>query len=115
VPAFATAFGASLITILLLFNYSGAPSLVGVFNITILLATLANLIPFVFCSLAEILMRRIRGDHASLPKHVYLISGVAFVYSCWAIYGAGAETVMQGILLLLAGIPVYVWLRKREG
>jgi APA family basic amino acid/polyamine antiporter len=32
----------------------------------------------------------------------------------WAIYGAGAETVMQGILLLLAGIPVYVWLRKRE-
>jgi APA family basic amino acid/polyamine antiporter len=31
----------------------------------------------------------------------------------WAIYGAGAQTVSLGFLLMLAGLPVYVWLRRR--
>jgi ketopantoate reductase len=38
---------------------------------------------------------------------------IAFVYSVWAIYGAGAQTVLLGLLLMMAGIPVYVWQRRR--
>jgi APA family basic amino acid/polyamine antiporter len=38
---------------------------------------------------------------------------MAFGYSLWAIAGAGYEVVFKGFLLLLAGIPVYVWLRWR--
>lgn len=112
VPAFATAFAATLITIMLLFNYSGSKSLVSVFNFAILLATLANLIPYVFCSLAEILMRRIRGERHLMQKRHHVIAGIAFLYSAWAIYGAGAQTVLLGFMLLLAGIPIYVWLRR---
>jgi APA family basic amino acid/polyamine antiporter len=112
VPALATAIAASLITVMLLFNYSGSASLVSVFNFAILLATLANLIPYVFCSLAEILMRRMRGERHLMRRRHHAIAGIAFLYSAWAIYGAGAETVLLGFMLLLAGIPLYVWLRR---
>ena len=36
---------------------------------------------------------------------------LAFAYTLWAIAGAGYEVVFKGFLLLMAGIPVYVWMR----
>jgi hypothetical protein len=42
-----------------------------------------------------------------------VIMAVAFIYSVWAIYGAGARTVLLGFILMLIGIPVYVWQRRR--
>ena len=38
---------------------------------------------------------------------------IAFLYALGAIYGAGAEVVFYGFLLLLAGVPVFVWVRWR--
>jgi APA family basic amino acid/polyamine antiporter len=38
----------------------------------------------------------------------------AFVYSLWAVIGAGAEIVYWGFVLLMAGVPVYVWIRTRK-
>ncbi|HSJ46059.1 MAG TPA: hypothetical protein VK923_15405 [Euzebyales bacterium] len=43
-----------------------------------------------------------------------MIAGLAFAYAMWAIAGAGDEVVFKGFLMLLAGIPVYVWIRWRE-
>jgi APA family basic amino acid/polyamine antiporter len=86
-------------------NYSRG--LVDLFTFIILLATLSTLIPYAFCSLAVWLMpsqRKPAGGGA-------LVSALAFVYSMFAIYGAGAETVFYGFLLLLAGLPLYVWVR----
>ncbi len=34
---------------------------------------------------------------------------LAFIYVLWTIYGSGAETVMWGFILMLLGIPVYVY------
>ena len=39
---------------------------------------------------------------------------LAFVYSIWAIAGSGHETVYWGFLLLLVGIPIYVWMKFRK-
>jgi len=113
VPVFAMTVGVVLVTILLVFNYSGANSLVSIFNFTILLSTLATLIPFAFCSLAPILLRRNGVDMSAIRVRDRIIMTVAFVYSVWAIYGAGAQTVLLGFLLMIAGIPVYVWQRRR--
>ena len=41
-----------------------------------------------------------------------LIAVAAFLYSAWAILGAGKDAVYWGSLLLLAGIPVFVWLKR---
>jgi APA family basic amino acid/polyamine antiporter len=43
-----------------------------------------------------------------------VIATLAFAYSAWAIWGAGEEIVAKGFMLLLAGIPVYVWLKWRQ-
>ena len=34
---------------------------------------------------------------------------IAFVYTIWTIYGSGAETVMWGFILMLIGIPFYIY------
>ena len=39
---------------------------------------------------------------------------LAFAYSFWMIYGAGQEYIAQGFLLLMAGIPVYVYIKWRN-
>jgi len=112
VPVFAMATGVVLVTLMLAFNYSGARSLVSIFNFAILLSTLSTLTPYVFSSIAPVLLR---GSHPSLSPtrgRDRVVMTIAFVYSMWAIYGAGAQTVLLGFLLMLAGLPVYVWLRR---
>jgi len=117
VPAFGVIISSVLITLLLLLNYSGNRSLVEIFNFVILLATLTTVIPYVFCSIAEFIIflrdpahlggrRRFRGSG--------IVAAIAFLYSVWAVYGSGAETVLYGFILLLCGIPVYVWLVKEQ-
>jgi APA family basic amino acid/polyamine antiporter len=111
VPGFGLGAGIGLVTLLLAFNYSGSTSLVSVFNFTILLSTLATLIPFVFCSVATFVIgRRFTAEPAS--KMTNTLSVIAFIYSGWMIYGAGAQVALLGLILMVAGIPVYVWLRK---
>ena len=113
VPTFATVIAAVLVTVMLVLNYSGTNSLVSVFNFAILLSTLANLIPYVFCSLAPALLARAGVSVPPLRRRDRAILTIAFVYSVWAIYGAGAQTVLLGFLLMLAGLPVYAWQRRR--
>lgn len=113
-PANALVFSNLLASILVAMNF--AHGLVGAFNAIILLAVMASLVPYAFCALAE-LMIRLKGREglqgAALFK-VALLGGLGFLYSCWAIYGAGAETVYLGTLLLLAGIPIHVWIKWRN-
>lgn len=110
-PANALVFSNLLATVLVLMNF--ANGLVGAFNAIILLAVMASLVPYTFCALAE-LMIRLKGDvqlrGIALIK-VGLLGSLGFIYSVWAIYGAGAETVYFGMLLLLAGIPVHAWIK----
>ena len=112
VPVFSLGVGVALVTLLLALNYSGTRGLTSIFNFAILLSTLAVLIPYVFCSVAEVLIRRRSGITERPSRAFSIISAIAFLYSGWAIYGAGAQVALLGLLLMLAGIPVYVWLRK---
>jgi APA family basic amino acid/polyamine antiporter len=105
-PARAMVLGGILGSLLVAMNYTRG--LVELFTFIILLCTLSTLVPYVFCSLAVWMMPnqpRLRGGAA-------IISILAFVYSMFAIGGAGAETVFYGFLYLLAGLPIYVWLRR---
>ena len=79
------------------------------FTFIILLATLSTLIPYVFCSLAVWLM----PGHPRPVGAAAVVSALAFTYAMFAIGGAGAETVFYGFLLLLGGLPLYVWRAQR--
>ena len=43
-----------------------------------------------------------------------VIAGLAFAYSVWAIWGSGEEWLAKGFMLLLFGIPVYIWMKWRQ-
>ena len=39
---------------------------------------------------------------------------IAFVFAMFTVYGCGPEPVLYGFVLLLLGIPVYVWQRRAQ-
>lgn len=103
-PVAGILIGSVLSTALIALNYSR--SLVELFTFIILLATLSTLVPYVFCSLAGFITDRGQAQRRGASQ---VVAALAFAYSLWAIGGAGADVVYWGFLLLLAGLPVYVW------
>jgi APA family basic amino acid/polyamine antiporter len=109
-PAAGIVIAGLLTTGLIAMNYTRG--LVDLFTFMILLATLNTLIPYVFSSLAIFLVRD--DPRGRLTTGMKLIAALAFVYSFWAMGGAGAETVYYGFLLIVAGLPVFVFMRARH-
>ncbi len=110
VPAPAVMVSSLLSTVLIAMNYSRA--LIDLFTFVILLATLSTLIPYVFSALATFLiLDRPHGEPRRGSGGV-VAAALAFAYSLWAIGGAGPEVVYWGFLLLIAGLPVYVWVMR---
>ena len=105
-PAVAMVTAGLLASALVGMNYTRG--LVELFTFIILLSTLSTLVPYVFCSLA---VWALPGPPHRLGA-IGPISALAFVYAMFAIAGAGAETVFYGFMLLLAGLPVYIWVRR---
>jgi len=110
-PALGLWVSSALITGLIFMNYN--KSLVDQFTFVILLATLTTLIPYAYSAMAQ-LMLFVRDRELFNPRTMTrdsLVAAAAFAYSFWAITGAGSDVVFKGTMLLLGGIPVYVWLK----
>ncbi len=112
-PAVGLAISSALVTLIVATNYT--KGLVAEFTFIILLSTLATLVAYAFSSLALAVScvragERLRAGRLAGPLGAALL---AFAYSLWAIVGAGRDAVFWGFLLLLAGVPVYAWLRRR--
>jgi len=110
-PAAGLIIAGLLTTGLVCLNYTRG--LVELFTFFILLATLNTLVPFAFSSLAVFLLRD-GPRYPPLSAAGAVTAGVAFVYSVWAMGGAGHETVYWGFLLLISGLPVYVLIIRRR-
>ncbi len=101
-----------LSTALVVMNFQRG--LVEQFTFIILLATMASLVPYLFCALVELLLYAQKPHLYTPPKrlnHLLALSAIAFLFSAGAIYGAGAEIVFWGFLLLISGVPVFVWIK----
>jgi APA family basic amino acid/polyamine antiporter len=98
-------------TVLIMLNYTRG--LVASFTFILLLATLTTLIPYVMCSAAELLVGEPERGHGASGRRLLslAIPLLAFLFSVWAIAGSGRDTVYWGFLLLLVGVPVYVWMK----
>jgi len=106
-PRIGLVVGSVLATLLVLANFAG--SLVAVFTASILLATAAALLPYAF-SAAAMLHLESRLDRPSGWR--LGVAALAFVYGLWALVGTGAEALIWGAGLLLAGMPFH-FLRRR--
>jgi len=108
-PVNSLVIGAVLVNILLIMNYQ--KSMVDTFTFITILATLAFLPVYLMTAAAEmmLLFKNERKITLSIFIKKSLIPLLAFVYALWTIYGSGAEIVMWGFLLMLIGIPFYVY------
>lgn len=116
-PAVAIVISSVFATVLLLFSFTG--TLVELFTKTLLLATLTAVVPYVFATMTELRFvltgaRRQAGEAPRTGIGAAIVPIGAFLFAMWAVIGAGQETVYLGFVLLLAGLPIYVWLKRSE-
>jgi len=114
-PSVALIVSSVLVTGIMLLNSSEA--LVDQFTFVVLLATLTALLPYALSALAELMIyarerERFAGKRLTGAVTTALLG---FAYALWAIAGAGEKIVYWGLLLLLAGLPMYVWVVWRRG
>lgn len=115
-PVFGIVVSSVLITALLALNFQQKGSVVDLFTNIIILATLTALIPYAFSAAAEMylfVVDRQAFSGVNLARST-VIAMLALAYSAWAIWGAGFKPVTEGTMLLLAGFPVYIWVRWRQ-
>lgn len=103
-PWFGLLLSSLLASALIASNYSR--TLVALFTFTILLSTAATLLPYLITVLAWW-----RIDNTSRAWRKAVAVG-ALAFSVWALIGTGMETLMWGGVLLLAGLPIYLWQRR---
>jgi basic amino acid/polyamine antiporter, APA family len=100
--------------ILLILNYMG--SLNSAFNFMLLLATLAFLPAYAFSAAADIVLMKNHSPQFNFFSFLKnsIIALLAFCYSVYAIYGTGERVVMYGFILMLSGVPVYVYMMLKN-
>lgn len=108
-PVFALVLGSALASLLIAANYE--QRLVRMFAFFSLLATVATLVGYLACTLAGFVL--LRGSEAvRLTPARATVLALGFVYSVWALIGAGTDELFWGFVLLLSGLPVFVLLRQ---
>jgi APA family basic amino acid/polyamine antiporter len=100
----------ALATFVGVMNYS--ETLVGAFTKLSLIVSAANLPLYVCCSFALFVMLRRSPEGLSPLLWIAGAGGVAF--SAFAFFGVGWEAFIWALLLSLAGVPVYYWMRGRR-
>ena len=101
--------GGVLSSIVMLMNYS--EGLVDQFEFIVQLTVIAALLPYLFTAASYALIVIEKKLHTKSWIKTFVLSALGFIYSLWAIYGSGSDTVYYGLLLLLVGIPVYVYMK----
>ena len=114
-PAMSIVISSIFVSVLMLMNYT--KGLADEYQLLILLSTLTSVVPYLFCAgaLVVISAKKVKMTRSKWIQTI-LLASVSFAFSLWAIAGAGQDTVYWGFLLLMAGVPFYVWviLKKKE-
>ncbi|SCL90502.1 amino acid permease [Sporanaerobacter sp. PP17-6a] len=113
-PINALVISAIAANILLLLNFVG--SLQMAYNFMVLIGTLAFLPAYAFSAVGEIVLLAKKSDKFNFGiflKNSFM-SLIAFIYVLYAIYGIGANAVMWGFILMLAGIPFFVYMKVQK-
>ena len=105
-PVRAQILGSTLSSLLVAANYT--KGLTQLFAFMALLATVATLVLYLVASVGALRLM-LTGK---MPGGIMLaVTLVGAVYAIWTFYGAGSEASLWGLLLLMTGIPVLLWMR----
>ncbi|WP_417493685.1 APC family permease [Maricaulis sp.] len=105
-PKWSLLISLTLGSLLLIASYSRG--LVGAFTFLLMMSTVTLLAPLLVSALAEL-----RHSWKSARSWA-IIALLAGLYSCFAIFGSGLEVLFWGMVLTVAGLPVYFLGRQRK-
>ncbi|WP_104735410.1 amino acid permease [Hanstruepera ponticola] len=108
-PAMGLIIGSLLTTGVLLMNLS--EGLVDQFKFIVDIVVFVALVPYLFTAAAYVLILIEKKVHLQSWVKTFVLGGLGFSYSLWAIFGSGQETVFYGFILLVLGIPFYVLMK----
>ena len=111
-PYLSLLLGSILTSFVMTMNYTDG--LVDRFEFLILLTTLSTLIPYFFVSVSYILFH-VEKRFFKINSFRSVILGLfGSLYSLWAIFGSGIDSIVYGTILLLLGIPIYLILKLKN-
>lgn len=105
-PVRAQILGSTLSSILVAANYTRG--LTQLFQFMALLATVATLVLYLVAAIGALRLMLTGQMRSGAMLIVTLVGGV---YALWTFYGAGTEASLWGLLLLMTGFPVLLWMR----
>jgi basic amino acid/polyamine antiporter, APA family len=88
----------------------------GVFDTIVQLSVLTTLLPHLYTAAAEWMLRR-RGEiqtDAGGRRRSQIVAAIAFAFVLWSMYGIGPAITRWAFLVILAGIPLYIWFKTRR-
>ena len=112
VPAIGIVVSAIFATLLVLSQVAGPPGFAEFYNLVVGLSTMAAVVPYAFCALATGLVAAYAAGGGPVAR-LGAIEVIAFIFAVFTLYGCGAQPVLYGVIMLVLGIPVYVWQRRR--
>ena len=110
VPANGVVVSSIIITLLMFMNNS--KNLAGQFKLLILLSTFFTLLPYLFTTVSYLIVRAKQATTFTKTKMVtaIVLSAIAFSFSMWMLIGSGQEIVYWGFIMLMLGVPFYVYM-----
>jgi APA family basic amino acid/polyamine antiporter len=111
-PALGIVVSSVLATVLILTNYSGG--LLKVLEFMLLVSTVSVLIPYMFCSVSYVLLKRRVKLNEDNKLEYWFLAVSTFLFSTYALVGSGYDSVFWGLLFLLLGVPVYLIIKKSK-
>ena len=111
-PYLSLLLGSILTSFVMTMNYTDG--LVDRFEFLILLTTLSTLIPYFFVSVSYILFHVEKRLFKINSFRSVILGLFGSLYSLWAIFGSGIDSIVYGTILLILGIPIYLILKLQN-
>ncbi|MFG2001234.1 amino acid permease [Spirillospora sp. NPDC048911] len=105
--------GAVLTSLMLLYAHLGSQS---GFDSILLLASFTTAIPYFFSAGAQLFWLVTGGRELNKARMArdLSIASPALLFGAWIVYGSGESAVMLGVLMMLIGVPVYIWTKAKR-
>lgn len=87
-----------------------------VFEMILLLGVFTAVIPYLFSAAAQVYWLFVHG-RVTEPKRFIrdmIVASVALVFCYWALAGSGYQTVYYGVICMLLGVPVYIYVKYKR-
>jgi basic amino acid/polyamine antiporter, APA family len=86
---------------------------VNAFNTVLLIATFTTVIPYFFSACAQLYRLVTDGHEVNVVRmsRDLVIAVLAVLFSFWMAYGSGRDAITVGFLMMLVGVPVYIWVK----